>query len=114
MGLGITEILLILVVALLVLGPDRLPEVAKTLGKTLAEFRRTLDEVKREVNLSSIETPPNRSQNISSESQSKTSQPTLKATELGNTEQEKKVIAEDDLMKNEEALDRVSSENKES
>jgi TatA/E family protein of Tat protein translocase len=39
-GIGLPELLVILVVALLVLGPKRLPEVARTLGKGLAEFRR--------------------------------------------------------------------------
>ena len=39
-GLGMPEILVILVVALIVLGPKRLPDVARTLGKGLAEFRK--------------------------------------------------------------------------
>jgi sec-independent protein translocase protein TatB len=48
-GLGFSEILLILVVALLVFGPKRLPEIAQSLGRALGEFRRTLDDVKREM-----------------------------------------------------------------
>lgn len=39
-GLGMPEILVILLVALIVLGPKRLPDVARTLGKGLAEFRK--------------------------------------------------------------------------
>jgi Tat protein translocase TatB subunit len=39
-GIGTPELLVILVVALLVLGPKRLPEVARALGKGLAELRR--------------------------------------------------------------------------
>ena len=39
-GLGMPEVLVILVVALIVLGPKRLPDVAKALGKGLAEFRK--------------------------------------------------------------------------
>ena len=42
------ELLLILGVALIVLGPKKLPELAKTLGKGLAEFRRATDELKDE------------------------------------------------------------------
>ncbi|HDL52910.1 MAG TPA: twin-arginine translocase subunit TatB, partial [Proteobacteria bacterium] len=38
LGMGMQEILIILVVALIVIGPKRLPELAKTLGKGLAEF----------------------------------------------------------------------------
>ena len=39
-GIGLPELLVIFVVALIVLGPKRLPEVAKALGKGLAEFRK--------------------------------------------------------------------------
>ena len=39
-GIGMPELLVILVVALIVLGPKRLPEVARVLGRGLAEFRR--------------------------------------------------------------------------
>ena len=50
-GLGFGEILIICGVALLVFGPEHLPELARSLGKTVAEFRRTMDEVKREIHL---------------------------------------------------------------
>ncbi|MBN1141544.1 MAG: twin-arginine translocase TatA/TatE family subunit [Deltaproteobacteria bacterium] len=43
-GIGMTELLLILAVALIVIGPKRLPEVAKALGRGLAEFRRASEE----------------------------------------------------------------------
>ncbi len=39
-GIGMPELLVILVVALVVLGPKRLPDVAKALGRGLAEFRK--------------------------------------------------------------------------
>ena len=42
------ELILILGVALIVLGPKKLPELAKTLGKGLAEFRRATEELKDE------------------------------------------------------------------
>jgi len=45
-GLGIPEIIIILIVALLVLGPSKLPEVARSVGKALGEFRRMADDVK--------------------------------------------------------------------
>ncbi len=47
-GIGMPELILILAVALIVLGPKRLPEIARALGKGLAEFRRTTDELKEE------------------------------------------------------------------
>ncbi|HJY85148.1 MAG TPA: Sec-independent protein translocase protein TatB [Candidatus Binatia bacterium] len=48
-GIGVPELLVILVVALLVLGPQRLPEVAKALGKALAEFRRATSDLSEEL-----------------------------------------------------------------
>ncbi len=57
-GLGVPEILLILVVALIVFGPKRLPEIGRTLGKTLGEFRKATDDLKntieREVQLEEL------------------------------------------------------------
>lgn len=55
-GLGITEIVVILIVALLVFGPKRLPEVARSLGKSMGELRRTLDDIKHDV--SEIQSAP--------------------------------------------------------
>lgn len=47
-GIGMPELILILAVALIVLGPKKLPEIARALGRGLAEFRRTADDMKRE------------------------------------------------------------------
>ena len=43
------EIVLICVIALIVVGPKRLPEFARALGKGYGEFRRAFDEMKRNV-----------------------------------------------------------------
>ena len=45
-GIGSTELLVILVVALIVIGPSKLPDLMKTLGKGMAEFRRMSTDVK--------------------------------------------------------------------
>jgi TatA/E family protein of Tat protein translocase len=47
-GIGMPELILILAVALIILGPKRLPEIARALGKGLSEFRRATDELKDE------------------------------------------------------------------
>lgn len=47
-GIGMTELLVILVIGLVVLGPKKLPELARTLGRGLAEFRRASTEMRRE------------------------------------------------------------------
>jgi sec-independent protein translocase protein TatA len=38
-GIGVPELLIVLVIALLVLGPKRLPEVGRSLGSSIREFR---------------------------------------------------------------------------
>jgi len=52
-SVGAPEILVVFLVALIVLGPDRLPKAAKQLGRAVAEFRRVSsgfqDEVKRAI-----------------------------------------------------------------
>ena len=57
-GIGMPELLVILVVALIVLGPKRLPEIARSLGKGMAEFRRASTEFQRTLSASIEETPP--------------------------------------------------------
>lgn len=46
-GIGFPELLLILAIALIVIGPKRLPDVAKALGRGLGEFKRATDEMKQ-------------------------------------------------------------------
>lgn len=49
-GIGSTELLVILVVALLVLGPKNLPKIAQTLGRAMGEFRKVSTEFQRTLN----------------------------------------------------------------
>lgn len=57
-GLGGSEVVVIFVLALLVFGPRKLPEIGRTIGKTLAEFRRATQDFKssleREVDLEEV------------------------------------------------------------
>lgn len=48
LGIGAEELLLVLVVALLVLGPERLPRVARDIGRVVGDLRRTSDEFREE------------------------------------------------------------------
>jgi sec-independent protein translocase protein TatA len=52
LNIGPQELLLILVVALLVVGPARLPELGRTIGKGLRELRKAQDEVRRTIQVS--------------------------------------------------------------
>ena len=48
-GIGMPELAVIMVIALIVLGPKRLPEVARNLGRAMAEFRRQSSEIMDEL-----------------------------------------------------------------
>lgn len=54
-GIGPMELVLILVVALLVLGPKRMPELARTLGKGLSEFRRASADLRQSLAIDEIQ-----------------------------------------------------------
>ncbi|MBM4433707.1 MAG: hypothetical protein FJ028_01080 [Chloroflexi bacterium] len=47
-GIGTGEILLLALLALLVLGPERMPKLARDIGKTVGDLRRTSDELRSE------------------------------------------------------------------
>lgn len=49
LDIGLSELLIILAVALIVLGPKKLPEIARSLGRGLAEFRRTSDDLRKSI-----------------------------------------------------------------
>lgn len=46
-GIGLQEMLVILVVVLIFFGPKRLPDLAKSLGKGIAEFKKASEEVRK-------------------------------------------------------------------
>ncbi|MBW2108867.1 MAG: twin-arginine translocase TatA/TatE family subunit [Deltaproteobacteria bacterium] len=48
-GMGMPEILLILAIALIVLGPKKLPEIAKSLGRGIAEFKKATQDFKQSI-----------------------------------------------------------------
>lgn len=57
-SLGVPELALIFVIILIVFGPRRIPEIGRTLGKALGEFRKATDDLKntieREVRLEEL------------------------------------------------------------
>ena len=50
-GIGMPELIIILVIALVVIGPKKLPDLAKSLGKGLSEFKKATSEIKEGLNL---------------------------------------------------------------
>lgn len=80
-SLGWPEILMILVVALIIFGPRKLPELGKTLGQSLAQFRKASEDFKRtweeevEMEKRRIEAPPAPYQEAISEHSETASEP---------------------------------------
>lgn len=59
-GIGMSEMLIILAVALLVFGPTKLPEIAKSIAKGLKELRRAGDDLRSSVNFDIDDDKPRR------------------------------------------------------
>jgi sec-independent protein translocase protein TatA len=57
-SIGFGEILIILLIALIVFGPTRLPEMGRTIGKSLREFRRTASDLRAEIESDLDDDPP--------------------------------------------------------
>ena len=49
-GIGTSELLIILLIALLVLGPKEIPKIARTLGRGMRELQRAKDELRQTIN----------------------------------------------------------------
>jgi len=50
-GMGMPELIIILVIALIVIGPKKLPDLAKALGKGMSEFKKATEEIKGSLNM---------------------------------------------------------------
>jgi len=87
LDMGLPEILLILIVALIIWGPGKLPEIAKTLGKTIRSFRKATSDltttITKELDMEE-KNPPSQSR-ANSDDKTKESSDTNK-TESGDTE----------------------------
>ncbi|MDK2882861.1 MAG: sec-independent protein translocase protein TatA [Bacillota bacterium] len=49
LGIGTSELILILVIALIIFGPGKLPEVGRAVGRAVAEFKRASEAVRKEI-----------------------------------------------------------------
>jgi TatA/E family protein of Tat protein translocase len=50
-GIGMPELIIIFVIALIILGPKKLPDLARALGKGMAEFRKATSEIKANLDI---------------------------------------------------------------
>lgn len=53
-GVGMQEIIVILVVALIVIGPKKLPDLARALGRAIGEFKRAADDLKEDLDINGL------------------------------------------------------------
>ncbi|MBF8257709.1 MAG: twin-arginine translocation protein, TatB subunit [Actinobacteria bacterium] len=106
-GIGFQEMLIILVVVLIFFGPKRLPDLAKSLGKGIAEFKKASEEVRKgiddamkeetpkveepaKVEETPLETAPHTAPNTAGKKQVETVQPALPYLEPANPQTEAK------------------------
>lgn len=54
-GIGMPELIIIFVIALIVIGPKKLPDLARALGRGMAEFRKATEEVRANLNIGDVE-----------------------------------------------------------
>jgi len=54
LGIGMQEIIIILVVALIIIGPKKLPDLARALGRAIGEFRRAADNLKEDLDINGV------------------------------------------------------------
>ncbi|MEP6758058.1 MAG: twin-arginine translocase TatA/TatE family subunit [Actinomycetota bacterium] len=76
LNIGPQELLVVLIIALLVVGPQRLPELSRQLGRGLREFRKIQEDVKGMVNLDEIKGMVNFDADAATESSRPAASPT--------------------------------------
>lgn len=73
-GIGVPEVLIVLLVILLFFGAKRIPELARGIGQGINEFRKASDEIKKEIEKGEKEGFESPTQSHSEESQEKSTQ----------------------------------------
>ena len=64
--IGVPELILILVVALMIFGPAKLPEIGRSIGRSLREFRKASSELKESISLEDEENKSTQEKNSES------------------------------------------------
>ena len=68
-GIGTSEVLIVLVIALLVLGPKEIPKVARALGRAMRELQRAKDELRQTIELEAEDEIENGKKDLKDESE---------------------------------------------
>lgn len=86
-GIGMPELLLIMALALVFIGPKKLPDIARALGKGMREFRNATDDLKRSIDIDAQVIPPEeqaRLKTLHSEKRDKDIDPSINSTQNGS------------------------------
>jgi sec-independent protein translocase protein TatB len=88
--IGPLEVILVAVIALIVFGPEKLPELARKVGKTAAELRRIANEAKEEfradIDLEEDEEPPRARRDGARSEEPHTAEPAPRSADRGEEE----------------------------
>ncbi len=82
-GIGMPELLVILVIAIIFIGPSKMPDVARALGRGLREFRRATDDLKNSIDLEAHVASPQQQPAIHNQQEQQT-EPTVSVVEVND------------------------------
>jgi len=83
-GIGTTEILIVLVIALLLLGPKEIPKIARTIGRGMRELERAKDELKQSIEFEAEKDSPDSPETAEVEKEDSEKKDSNKPEDLGN------------------------------
>ncbi|MEX1000469.1 MAG: twin-arginine translocase TatA/TatE family subunit [Thermodesulfobacteriota bacterium] len=83
-GIGTTEIFIVLVIALLLLGPKEIPKIARTIGRGMRELERAKDELKKTIEFEAEKDSPENAEDEDLADKDQVDKDSNKPEDLGN------------------------------
>ncbi len=108
--LGLPELILILAIALIIFGPRKLPEIGRSIGKGIREFKQATTEVKKSVSLDDNEEEEKETAPAKEKAPAKQASSSVKEQEPASSEKEEPVSSEKEEPASSEKEEPASSE----
>ncbi len=109
-GIGMPEMILILAVALIVIGPKKLPDLAKSLGKAMGEFKKATSDLKESMQIDTeIKDVKTAFNDINRDSKKETKNYTVEEDEIPVDTAETDETPEGDKPKDDDAMDTLKA-----